>query len=408
MDEMIRHCQQTVIHRVGVSVRMEAIRTEKHQTRYQPLQAYMDGQSIQQYSRPWKQMVMFIGRTQGPCEWTVPKYKLRGRQRTVWRRLMRLAAASSPEPTASSPESNPAEDSPESSGEQAQSQEEQSRLEALPKACLDFCIALLDEQMTQKEYHSAMVCALAVLGVKAEGWLGPDRYPPILSAIIKISRFMVIQDAFETAGPVAPDASESESACSESACSPGSEPNNSTYSPVGEPNRACSRSRGRYGEPRPDCLALVSAAMDRFMVRGSHSPMQWMLDLRTYGLKIHYNTTAEGSIDWVGEQILYRNIQFTMAELRGMVHGLVAETQQILMDELMFGLHAPVIPWNSLRDNPVNAEKGWNFIQDARNPWPVDGSRWLRDQIKANPDIQQRFVQPGERFRWNKPANPYI
>jgi len=31
--------------------------------------------------------------------------------------------------------------------------------------------------------------------------------------------------------------------------------------------------------------------------------MQWMLDLRTYGLKIHYNTTAEGSIDWVGEQI---------------------------------------------------------------------------------------------------------
>ena len=52
MDEMMRHCQQTVIRRVGVSVRMEAIRTEKHQTRYQLLQAYMDGQSIQQYSRP--------------------------------------------------------------------------------------------------------------------------------------------------------------------------------------------------------------------------------------------------------------------------------------------------------------------------------------------------------------------
>ena len=52
MDEMMRHCQQTVIYRVGVSVRMEAIRTEKHQTRYQLLQAYMDGQSIQQYSRP--------------------------------------------------------------------------------------------------------------------------------------------------------------------------------------------------------------------------------------------------------------------------------------------------------------------------------------------------------------------
>ena len=34
--------------------------------------------------------------------------------------------------------------------------------------------------------------------------------------------------------------------------------------------------------------------------------MQWMLDLRTYGLKIYYNTTAEGCIDWVGEQISWK------------------------------------------------------------------------------------------------------
>jgi hypothetical protein len=37
--------------------------------------------------------------------------------------------------------------------------------------------------------------------------------------------------------------------------------------------------------------------MDRFMVRGSHSPMQWMLDLRTYMLKIHYNTTSRGHVE---------------------------------------------------------------------------------------------------------------
>ncbi|KAI0568053.1 hypothetical protein Alg215_12389, partial [Pyrenophora tritici-repentis] len=44
------------------------------------------------------------------------------------------------------------------------------------------------------------------------------------------------------------------------------------------------------------CLQLVQKMMDRFMVRGSHSPMQWMLDLRTYGLKIHYNTTTRGHV----------------------------------------------------------------------------------------------------------------
>jgi hypothetical protein len=41
--------------------------------------------------------------------------------------------------------------------------------------------------------------------------------------------------------------------------------------------------------------------MDQFMVRGTHSLMQWMLDLRTYGLKIHYNSTARGHVDWVGQ-----------------------------------------------------------------------------------------------------------
>jgi hypothetical protein len=39
--------------------------------------------------------------------------------------------------------------------------------------------------------------------------------------------------------------------------------------------------------------------MDQFIVRGSHSLMQWMLDLRTYRLKIYYNTTSCGYVKWV-------------------------------------------------------------------------------------------------------------
>jgi hypothetical protein len=35
-----------------------------------------------------------------------------------------------------------------------------------------------------------------VLGVKEVGWKGVDQYPPILSKLIKISRFIVVQQAF--------------------------------------------------------------------------------------------------------------------------------------------------------------------------------------------------------------------
>lgn len=45
------------------------------------------------------------------------------------------------------------------------------------------------------------MCALAVLGVKEDGWKGPELYPPILSSVIKISRFMVVQHALELSEP---------------------------------------------------------------------------------------------------------------------------------------------------------------------------------------------------------------
>ena len=126
-------------------------------------------------------------------------------------------------------------------------------------------MSLLDEWITQSEYHSVMICALAVLGVKKDGWLGVDQYPSILSAIIKISRFMVIQFALEIAGSAETDSSSDD------------------------------YQRSEYAQPQ--CLELVTAAMDQFIIRGSHSPMQWMLDLRTYGMKIHYRTTVEGTIN---------------------------------------------------------------------------------------------------------------
>ena len=63
IDELARFSQILVIERIGVFVRMEAIWTEKHQTRYQPLQLYMDEKSIGDHTRLWKQILMFFART---------------------------------------------------------------------------------------------------------------------------------------------------------------------------------------------------------------------------------------------------------------------------------------------------------------------------------------------------------
>ena len=81
MDRLARVSQASVLERVGIFVRMEAIWTEMHQTQYTPLQAYMDNKSIKDQSRPWKQMLMFFAQTQQEHSWKSPKYRFTRQQR---------------------------------------------------------------------------------------------------------------------------------------------------------------------------------------------------------------------------------------------------------------------------------------------------------------------------------------
>ncbi|EDN04237.1 predicted protein [Histoplasma mississippiense (nom. inval.)] len=62
-------------------------------------------------------------------------------------------------------------------------------------ACLDFCIELLNQRVQVEDYECALVDALAVLGRGEYGWRDAESYPPILSRIIKVARFMVVHKA---------------------------------------------------------------------------------------------------------------------------------------------------------------------------------------------------------------------
>ena len=58
--------------------------------------------------------------------------------------------------------------------------------------------------MQSRETEMALVCALAVLGVRpqGQGFRDADVFPSILSSIIKIAHFMVVLQAEQLAGEV--------------------------------------------------------------------------------------------------------------------------------------------------------------------------------------------------------------
>lgn len=183
MDGLIQFCQESIVSRVGILVGIQAIQTEKHQTRYQPLQPYMDVKALGDYSRPWKQVLMFFARTRKRHKGSSPKYRFTSRQRDACEALVARAEQSA-EPSEEH-EVGEMEENDKGDGEDGQDSEngeegeEAPQLTAVEKACLGFCIKLLDQRINWKEYDSALVCALAVLSVNEGGWKGPDQYPPI-------------------------------------------------------------------------------------------------------------------------------------------------------------------------------------------------------------------------------------
>jgi hypothetical protein len=76
-------------------------------------------------------------------------------------------------------------------------EEEKPATAEMQKACLSFCIELLNQTIYNRKYDIALVCGLAALGVNlsGRGFRGADTYPSILSAVIKVAYFMIVQQA---------------------------------------------------------------------------------------------------------------------------------------------------------------------------------------------------------------------
>jgi len=355
MAGLAKFCQKTVAQKAGLFVRFEAIRSEKQQTRYVPLMAYQDYKAIGTYTRPWQRVLMFFARTRkAEARKAAPKYRLTRPQEEAWVQFIREAKreiseeGSKPRKTDHQKKRkkrrtrDDADSEEEKQGEEQPDEAEQQELTAIQRACLQFCMALLDQRNIDHDYDGAFVCGLAVLGVKEVGWKGVDAYPPILSKLIKIARFMVVQQAFDEIQPedefteFEDDGKNYGSEEEEEGGSSGGV----RWTDIGDVDdiddvegwlvvdneddvesgeQACQhgvRAAGqRYGDTdsvddaeapanRHGVIGAVAQMMDRFMVRGTNGPMQWMLDLRTYGLKIHYNTTSHGHVDWSDNEVL--------------------------------------------------------------------------------------------------------
>lgn len=398
---------QRITKHCGHLIRTEAVRTVLYELPHQPIQSYMDIESIKRHVLPWQQILMFFARTQREHDWQSPQYQFTSQQVRRWQELWDLASSYTDSNSDSETEAPPYKS---------------LTISPIQRACLHFCVELLNQRAGADEYECAFVCVLAILGRTSHGWMDYQSFPPILSKLLKVARFMVVhlallqdpysdkilatfsgqsnpfyitalQTPFEQLGAFRPDQAQSAYESNSPHQDSLSYDESNTQS-RGDDRTPVQLSQRRLHHPQR-FLQWLHLMVTQFMVRGTNSPIQWLLDLRSYGMRVHYNSSVPGHIAWAEkDRILYKDIHFTMRDFRGFVHGVVSALQRILYDELLLceAQDLPPIHWDHLKDDPTQGRADWSFLKDTRTRWPVDGSQWMRSRLRAEPKLQQTFL----------------
>ncbi|KAF2835754.1 hypothetical protein M501DRAFT_915202, partial [Patellaria atrata CBS 101060] len=147
-------------------------------TNEKPLNTRQAGSTMIRYSRVWRTKRR-------------PTYRLTGKQQECLSGIIDIVREDKDEE-----DGEGREDEEEYNVEDLLGEEEEAQLES---NTLAFLLSLLDHQLKDSEYQSALISATAAFGVDADqGWKGVLAYTPTLSAIITVARMLVLYQARQT------------------------------------------------------------------------------------------------------------------------------------------------------------------------------------------------------------------
>ena len=359
-------CQPSIVGRSALEfVNRREVGEVKNE---RPFYARQKASTLRKYTAVWAKVLRYIWRSSSRPEQDKPSYRLTREQEEELEGMKAMAKRWEEERGS------------QSISRQERSQQKEHQLEQMEELCLRFWIAMFDHELKAGEFENGIISALAVLGLNSEkeGWSTAMNYTPVLSAVVTITRGLVVYRAWLTHQDAVQEAVE----------------------------RGIEEREAR--ERAPSIFEEVKEMVQRFMTLtvfdGMPSPMDRILHMRTYGMKIRFSTKGEGRVVWKGEEICIDKISFSMEELRGVVHGLNESVRKRLMEDLLCieggregGERArlPRLDLGELYDNPAELTEGWSFLNDSRSQWEVDGKKWMFKRLSREAELEEKFIQGG-------------
>jgi superfamily II DNA helicase RecQ len=297
-----------------------------------PFSARLEKQTTSRYINVWKRIFSYIFRTMEMDEDDQPDWSFTNQQEHLFSSLQRhLQRRTTLDP-------KDAEDS------------------LLDRTMLNFLVSLLDHNISSWTYESALLSALAAMGVREDGgWLGPEDYTGYYSAVIKVARMLVVRQSFLEA-----------------------EETDGDECPV---------------------FSIVRPKVRRFMTvvhkDNFPHPLDWIFDARTYGMKIRYTTMGAGNISWTGTTVSYRTVTFSIESFTESLHQMVNQLGRT-MEQLAFtdyGLQLPPIDLKGLYDMLGDDSVGGSFLTNESNDCLQGLHQWLVRQVLSTTKLRKHMVQ---------------
>jgi superfamily II DNA helicase RecQ len=341
---------QAMRNKSGLVVLFELNRKEGERKKNKPFVSMMEPDTWARYIDVIQAIVCFAVRTQDWDDQERPPYRLTNKQANLFDELEAIAMDVDAGATTDKTEAR------------------------LDRICLDAMVEMVDHQFKESEYENILISALAVMGLRPDGgWYPATEYTPKYSAVMKMMRLFVVQQA----------AVEHEDEIK-------------ALRVTMDEEEAWEQSTGLVERVREKVLRFMVASSQRTRP----TPMGWIYDTKAYGMTIRATTLADGQVDWQGNRITIGKVRFSMDELCDMIHGLVGEARET-MAALLFmpgRRHEdfPQIDWPNIEDDHSESRIGYSFIDDERTQWPVNGQQWLISRIAQEERLQKTWVREGD------------
>lgn len=250
--------------------------------------------------------------------------------------------------------------------------------EDLDVTLLNFLLALFNHTIDSDEDESAVLSSLAALGVsrsedgsKRALWAEPADYLVNYAAVIKGVRLLIVHQA--------------------------------TLFKQGEEEGL------DPAEAKQPLFALVRARVRQYASTVSDqtppTPFDWILDARSYGMKVQFTSTGGVQVAWRGEQLTVHGVSVAVTGLHRFISDLNLELRNAMGLLLLLDPEKerfPVVDLDTVVDDPSNEQPGYSLAHDIRNRHD-DPDTWVVRRILASESLQAYWLASRALARGGRP-----